>query len=69
MVAAGRCKETVPTAWQGFDETRIVGRIAQSFAQLVDRGIQTIVEINEGILRPDLLTQFFTRDHFAGMPQ
>jgi len=47
------------------DETWAIGGIPQRFPQLVDRRIQAVVEINEGIGRPVLIAKFFACDHFA----
>jgi hypothetical protein len=58
--------KAVPASRQRFDEARIFGGVSQSVAQLVDRRVQTVVEVNEGIGRPILGAQLFTSDHFAG---
>ena len=55
-VTAARC---------GFDEARVVGRIAEYLADLVDGFVQAVVELDEGVGRPQLLTQFFTGDNLA----
>ena len=34
----------------------------QCFADLVDRGIQAVIEVDEGIFRPEFLAEFFTSD-------
>ena len=66
MVAADRSHEAIAATGQGFDEARAVGGIAKSFAELVNRGIQTVVEINKGVGGPDLSAKLFAGDDFAG---
>src|SRR5439155_1600728 len=41
--------EAITTAGDGLDKSRASRRIAQHFANLIDRCIQTMVEINEGV--------------------
>ena len=47
-----RGQETVSPPGQGFHVTRAGGRVSQRFPQFVDRGIQAVVEIHEGVGRP-----------------
>src|SRR6516165_3957148 len=60
-------EEAVAAAGQSLDEARIVGGIAQGFAQLVDGGSQAVVEVNESVRRPVLLAQLLASHHFAGV--
>src|SRR6266852_7042080 len=53
--------EAVSAAGQGFDEARARGGIAQRLANLVHCGIQTVIEIDEGISGPDPYAQIFSR--------
>jgi hypothetical protein len=46
------------------DEARRVGGVAQGLSQLIDRGVQAVVEVNEGIRRPDLGAEFFPIYYF-----
>src|ERR1700682_5394637 len=46
--------EAVATPGQRLDEPRILRRISQRLAQFVDRGIQAVVEVDEGVGGPDL---------------
>src|SRR5439155_21087033 len=57
--------EAITTAGDGLDKSRASRRIAQHFANLIDRCIQTVVEINEGVGRPELVTQFFSANYDA----
>ena len=64
-----RRDEAISTPCQGFDEPWIVGRIAQRLAQFRHGGIHAVVEVHEGILRPQLLLQFLARHDLARMLQ
>src|SRR5215470_2937884 len=65
MAAGDRRNEAVATARQGFDKTRIVGRIAECFAQFVDGRVQAVVEVDERIRGPVVVAQLFPGHHFA----
>jgi hypothetical protein len=45
------------------------GASAESVAKPIDGVIQTVVEINERVVRPELLAEFIACDHVAGMFQ
>lgn len=62
-----RHQETVAAAREGFDETGVVGRIAQGLAQLVDGLVQAVIEIDERVGGPEPITQFFASDDLAGI--
>jgi hypothetical protein len=47
------------------DEARRVGGVAQRLSQLIDRRVQAVVEVNEGIGRPDLGAKLFPIYYFA----
>src|SRR2546422_922692 len=51
------------------DETRFVGTVPESFAQSVDGFVQPTIEVTEGALRPQLLSEFFPGNSLAGMLQ
>jgi|SRR5579863_2058524 len=57
--------EPVSSPGQCLNKARVVGGVAQGFAQLVDCRVQAVVEINERVLRPYLRTQFFVSDDIA----
>ncbi len=65
ILAADRRDEAISASRQRLDKSGVIGGISQRFAQLVDRRVQTVVEIDEGIGGPVLITQFFASDHFA----
>ena len=60
QVRLHRCDETVTTSGKGFDETRIIGRIAQGFAQFVDSAIDAVVEIPK-VSAPQILCWISSR--------
>src|SRR5215831_8365548 len=51
--------KTIASAGNGLYISRLVGRIAQSLAELIDRGIQPMFEIAEGGAYPQLLLKVF----------
>jgi hypothetical protein len=54
---------------RGFYKTRVVCRIAQRPAQLVDRSVQTVLEVHKCVGRPKLLAQLLARDDLARLLQ
>src|SRR2546428_766632 len=58
--------EPVTAARQRFDEPRILGRVAQGFAQLSHGAVQSDIEIDERVGRPELLLQLLARHHSSG---
>src|SRR5215470_9357270 len=64
-----RCKKAVTAAGQGFDISRLFCRIAQRFTQLIHGGIQSVVEIYEGVGRPKPSPQFFASDQLPRFGQ
>lgn len=51
---------------QGLDKPGVVGIISQRLTQLLYRGVQAQVEIDERVLRPKALPQFFPSDDLIG---
>jgi hypothetical protein len=45
------------------------GGIVESFAQLVDRRIQSVVEIHDSVVAPEPLPHLLTGHHFCGVFQ
>jgi hypothetical protein len=60
-----RSNESVAAAWQGLDESWLLGGIAERLAQAVYGGIQAMLKIAEGIAWPELLLQLFAGDQFS----
>lgn len=58
-------EEAVSAARERFDEAGIGGGVAEGFAQLVDRGVEAVIEIDEGVRGPESLAEFFAGDDFA----
>jgi hypothetical protein len=59
--------KSIPSPGHSFNEPRTSCRIAQYFAELVHRRIQTMIEIDESVvIRPDGTSKLVTADHFAG---
>lgn len=61
--------EAIATLGQSLDETRTVSRVAEGFAQPVDRGVQAIIEIDEGVGVPDSRAQLVPAHNLAGSRQ
>jgi hypothetical protein len=57
--------ETIATSSERLDEHWSVRRFAQRIAQPLDGGIQAMIEVNEGILRPEFAAQFFSGNDFS----
>ncbi len=59
-------EKAVAATRDSFDEARIFGGITQCAAQALDGGIQAVVEVHEGVRRPQLAAQLFPGDHLTG---
>jgi len=64
-----RRKEAVAAQGHGFDEARILWRIAQRLAQLVDGGVQAVIEVDEGVFGPQSLAEVIARDDAASLEE
>jgi len=62
-------QKAITALGEGFDEAWIRGGIPQNFAELVDDGIQAVVEVDESIPGPKLLSELFAADDLAGVLQ
>src|SRR5471030_1190493 len=60
-----RTDEAVAAPRQGFDKPGRFGWIPQSLAQPLDRGVDAMVELDHGIVGPQLLLQLFPSDQFT----
>jgi hypothetical protein len=63
-----RRDKPIAAARQGFDEARSLGRVAEDFADLVDGGIQVVIDVDKGV-GPEALLQFLAREDISGTPQ
>src|SRR6266849_60734 len=61
--------ETIATAGESFDETGTVGGITESVAEAFDSGIEAMIEVDEGVGRPELALQFFAGNKLAWFGQ
>ena len=61
--------KTVAAARKRFDEARILVRITQGAAERLDRCVYAVLEINEGVRRPQASLQFFACEQLAGLFQ
>jgi hypothetical protein len=60
-----RGDETIPAAWNRFDESRVFRRVAQGQANFLDGRVQALVEFNERAGRPNGPMQFLTGNQLA----
>src|SRR5581483_11590770 len=58
--------KTVAPPRHRFDKPRGIGRIAQCIPQAPDSRVQAMVEIDKGVGRPKLASQFLPANHLAG---
>lgn len=52
-------------AWQGFDETRLPGVVAERSAELSHGGVDAVLEVNKNIGGPKPLLKFLAGDPLA----
>ena len=62
---ARRGDEPVAPPRHRLDKAGRVGRVAQRVAQPFHRGVQSVFEVDEGIIGPEALAEFFARDKLA----
>jgi hypothetical protein len=61
--------ESVPFARQCLDEARLFGGISERFSQMVDRFVQTPIEIDKRAGAPETSRQFFAGQELTGLFQ
>src|SRR5208337_5555704 len=61
--------EAISAAGQGFDEARARCGVAQRIANFVYRGVEAVIEVDEGVGRPNLCAQLVPRHDLAGILQ
>jgi hypothetical protein len=59
--------EAVPAPRNGFHKAGTLRGVAEGLADFVDRFVEPVVEIHEGIGGPELLLQFLSRYYLAGV--
>jgi hypothetical protein len=52
---------------KGLDKARFSCRVIQNTAEFLDGGVQTVLEVDEGIRGPELLTKLFASNDIAGV--
>jgi hypothetical protein len=57
--------EPVTSPRDGFDESRVIGNIAQRMAKLLQCTVQTEIDINKSVGWPESLAEFFPCDHLT----
>ena len=60
-----RRDEAIAPARQRLDEPRVLGRVAEHLAQLLDRRVEGVIEIDEGVGGPEPLAHRLAGDHLA----
>ena len=63
--AVHRSNEAITAAGERLNKDRSVCRFAQRIAQPLDRGIQAMIEVNEGVRRPELAAQFLAGNQLS----
>jgi len=63
--AFDRADEAIAAPRQRLDETRALRIVVQCGAKPFDRGIQSVLEVDKGAVRPELLAQLLAGDHEA----
>ncbi len=67
--AIDRRDEAVPATRQCLHQSRVLGRVAQGAAELVNRGVEAYIEFHERTGGPNRLAQVLPRHYFAGVLQ
>jgi hypothetical protein len=62
-----RSDETVATSRKSLNESRILRGVSQGLAKSLHSGVYTMLEVDESIGRPKLLSELFPAHHFAGV--
>jgi|SRR5882757_2560553 len=57
--------EAIAATSESFDEARIIGGVAQGFADLVDSGAEGVVEIDDCVLAPETELEVLAGDDLA----
>src|ERR1051326_7354153 len=62
-------QKTISAPGQRLDEPRRLGRVAQNLADLPDAEVQSLLEIDEGVITPDALADVGAREHLTAVPR
>jgi hypothetical protein len=60
-----RSDEAISSASESFNEDGRFRRFAQRIAQPLDGSIQAVIEIDEGVHRPEFAAQFLSGNYFS----
>jgi hypothetical protein len=58
--------ETIAPARERLNQRTLLSRVAESFTELCHRFIQAVIEIDKGIRRPELVSQFLPGHQLPG---
>ena len=61
------CDETVAALGDRFDVDGSIGEVAEGVAELHHRGVEAVVEIDEGVGGPENAAEVFAADELAGV--
>jgi hypothetical protein len=61
--------EPVAATWQSLDIERSLGGIAQGFPQAIDGIVDAMIEVDEGVRRPNSPLQLVALDYLSGLLQ
>jgi hypothetical protein len=64
-----RSQEAVAAACDCLDESRIFSRISKGITKSANGRVKAVVEIHEGVGRPEPIAEFLARDDIAGSLQ
>jgi hypothetical protein len=59
------CNKAISAARDGLDETRVVGVVSKCGANLVDGKVDAPLKIDECVVAPDVLVDFFAGDKLS----
>jgi len=64
-----RRQETVPAAGNRLNENGIIRGVPKYFTQTLDGSVQACIEIDKGVVPPDVVSQILSGDDLAGIFQ
>ena len=56
------CDEPIAAPRESFDKAGVAGTVSQGFADAVERGVDAVIGINKGIVRPQATGNFLASD-------
>jgi hypothetical protein len=59
-------EEAVAAAGEGLEEAWVGSGVAEGFSDAVDGGVDAVLEVDEGAVRPELTGDFFAGEKLAG---